>query len=89
MVLFILCIKAELEGVETLSLLKNTNLCFSIRNPLSDWEIRENIVFNPSDTLEQDESDRGDPHHFAGKFFNVYLHIIVLPALLTTSTIAQ
>ena len=68
MVLFILCIKAELDGVETLSLLKNSNLCFSVRNPLSDYEVREKIVFNPSETLEQDESDRADPHHFAVKW---------------------
>lgn len=65
MVLFILCIKAELDGVESLSLLKNTNLCFSVRNPLSDYETREKIVFNPSETLEQDEGDREPPHHFA------------------------
>eukprot|EP00574_Skeletonema_japonicum_P013936 CAMPEP_0201716974 /NCGR_PEP_ID=MMETSP0593-20130828/2832_1 /ASSEMBLY_ACC=CAM_ASM_000672 /TAXON_ID=267983 /ORGANISM="Skeletonema japonicum, Strain CCMP2506" /LENGTH=187 /DNA_ID=CAMNT_0048206917 /DNA_START=32 /DNA_END=595 /DNA_ORIENTATION=- len=65
MVLFVLCIKAELDGVESLSLLKNTNLCFSVRNPLSDYETREKIVFNPSETLEQDEGDREPPHHFA------------------------
>eukprot|EP00571_Detonula_confervacea_P012194 CAMPEP_0172298772 /NCGR_PEP_ID=MMETSP1058-20130122/1271_1 /TAXON_ID=83371 /ORGANISM="Detonula confervacea, Strain CCMP 353" /LENGTH=188 /DNA_ID=CAMNT_0013008061 /DNA_START=59 /DNA_END=625 /DNA_ORIENTATION=+ len=68
MVLFILCIKAELDGVETLSLLKNTNLCFSVRNPLSDFETREKVVFNPSETLEQDEGDREPPHHFAVKW---------------------
>jgi hypothetical protein len=68
MVLFILCIKAELDGVERVSLLKNTNLCFSVRNPLSDYETREKIVFNPSETLDQDEGDREPPHHFAVKW---------------------
>ena len=68
MVLFILCMKAELDGVEKLSLLKNTNLCFSVRNPLSDYEVREKIVFNPSETLDQDEGDRDPPHHFAVKW---------------------
>jgi hypothetical protein len=68
MVLFLLCIKAELDGIETLSLLKNTNLCFSIRNPLSDYETREKIVFNPSETLDQEEGDREPPHHFCVKW---------------------
>ena len=68
MVLFILCVKAELDGVETLSLLRNTNLCFSVRNPLSDYEVREKIVFDPSETLEQEENDREPAHHFAVKW---------------------
>ncbi len=65
MVLFVLLIKAELEGIESLSLIKNTNLCFSLRNPLSDYEVREKVVFNPSELLEQDENDREPPHNFA------------------------
>jgi hypothetical protein len=68
MVLFLLCIKAELDGIQSLSLLKSSNLCFSIRNPLSDYETREKIVFNPSETLEQDEADREPPHHFSVKW---------------------
>lgn len=68
MVLFLLCIKAELDGVKSLSLLPNTNLCFSVKNPLSDYETRDKIVFNPSETLDQDESDRDTPHHFALKW---------------------
>lgn len=47
---------------------KNANLCFSVRNPLSDDETREKIVFNPSETIEQDEGDRGQPHHFSLKW---------------------
>ena len=68
MVLFLLCIKAELDGVESLSLVTNTNLCFSVKNPLSDYETRDKIVFNPSETLDRDESDREPPHHFALKW---------------------
>ena len=68
MVLFILCVKAELDGVETLSLSRNTNLCFSVRNPLNDYETREKVVFNPSETLEQEENDRDPAHHFAVKW---------------------
>ncbi|KAL7538816.1 hypothetical protein ACHAXR_008803 [Thalassiosira sp. AJA248-18] len=68
MPLFILCIKADLEGVESLTLLKNTNLCFSVRNPLSDFETREKIAFDPSETLEQEEGSREPPHHFSVKW---------------------
>jgi hypothetical protein len=68
MVLFLLCIKAELDGIESISLLKSSNLCFSIRNPLSDYETREKIVFNPYETIEQDEADREPPHHFSVKW---------------------
>ena len=68
MVLFLLCVKAELDGVQSISLLKSSNLCFSVRNPLSDYETREKIVFNPQETLEQDEGDREPPHHFCVKW---------------------
>ena len=68
MVLFVLQIKAELDGVQSLSLLKSTNLCFSIRNPLSDFETREKVVFDPSETLEQDDGDREPAHHFSVKW---------------------
>ena len=60
MVLFLLCIKAELDGVDSLSLLRNVNLCFSVRNPLNDDETRDKVVFNPSETLEQEESEIGN-----------------------------
>jgi hypothetical protein len=69
MVLFLLCVKAELDGVESLSLLKKgTNLCFSVRNPLNDYEVREKIAFDPQETLEQEEGAREDAHHFALKW---------------------
>ncbi|KAL9188231.1 hypothetical protein ACHAXT_006609 [Thalassiosira profunda] len=68
MVLFLLCIKAELDGVESLSLLRTANLCFSVRSPLNDDETRDKVAFNPSETLEQEESDREPPHHFRVKW---------------------
>jgi hypothetical protein len=37
-------------------------------NPLSGDEVRENVVFNPSETVEQDESAREPPHHLALKW---------------------
>lgn len=49
------------------SSVKNTNLCFSVRNPQSD-ETRDKIVFDPSEALEQDDGDREPPHHFKLKW---------------------
>ena len=60
--------KAECENVGSVELLKNVNLRISVSNPLSGDEIRENVVFNPSETLEQDESAREPAHHFALKW---------------------
>ena len=68
MVLFFLMMKAETENVGTVSLRKDVNLRISVSNPLSGDEIRENVVFNPSETLEQDESAREPPHHFCLKW---------------------
>jgi hypothetical protein len=62
---FVLFMKvAEFENVDSIHLLTDTNLCVSVRNPLSDYEVREKIVFNPQQTVEQDESERSSPCHF-------------------------
>jgi hypothetical protein len=37
-------------------------------NPLSGDEVRENEVFNPSETVEQEEGAREPPHHFKLKW---------------------
>lgn len=37
-------------------------------NPLSGDEVRENVVFNPSETVEQDEGAREPAHHFKLKW---------------------
>lgn len=37
-------------------------------NPLSGDEIRENVVFCPSETVEQEEGAREPPHHFTLKW---------------------
>ena len=37
-------------------------------NPLSGDEVRENVVFNPSETVEQEEGAREPPHHFTLKW---------------------
>lgn len=64
MVLYLLCIKGDLEGVQSVVLNRAANICISVRATNSD-ETREKVVFNPSETLDQDESDREPAHHFA------------------------
>jgi Eukaryotic protein of unknown function (DUF866) len=68
MVLFLLYIKCEMENVGEIQLRSDANLRISVRNPLSDSEVRENVVFNPSETVEQDESSREPDHHFRLKW---------------------
>jgi len=63
-VLFVLRLKAECEGVGGLSLRQGANYCFSVKNPLSDFETREKIVVDSSEFVEQDESSRDSPCHF-------------------------
>jgi len=47
---------------------RNANICISVRNPLSDYEVREKVAFNLSETLEQEEGSREPPCHFALKW---------------------
>jgi hypothetical protein len=65
MVLFLLCMKCEAENVGEVELRRDANLRISVRNPLSDTEVRENVVFNPTETIEQEEGSREPPCHFA------------------------
>eukprot|EP00934_Nitzschia_sp_Nitz4_P001232 Nitzschia sp. Nitz4//scaffold134_size62860//46617//47150//NITZ4_006333-RA/size62860-processed-gene-0.45-mRNA-1//-1//CDS//3329535511//1232//frame0 len=68
MVLFFLCIKAETENIGTIELRKDANLRISVMNPQSGHEVRENVVVNPSETVEQEESSREPPYHFGLKW---------------------
>lgn len=69
MVLFLLYMKCEtMENVGEVQLRLDANLRISVRNPLSDSEVRDNVVFNPSETVEQDESSREPEHHFRLKW---------------------
>jgi hypothetical protein len=67
MVLYMLFMKAETENVGEIRLrTEDVNLRISVRNSLSDWERRENVVFDPSELEEQeDESSREPPSHFS------------------------
>jgi hypothetical protein len=64
MVHFFLYIKAEIDNIGTIELRQNTNLRISVMNPFSGDEVQENVVFNPSETVEQEEGAQGRPHHF-------------------------
>ncbi len=94
MVLYILYIKAELEGIRyanvshehlkyeclspvtnsesshlmltysSLALSPTANLCIDIRDPTSD-EIREKVVIDPTQFVEQEEGSRQPDHHFS------------------------
>lgn len=65
-----LFIKAEVENVGEIQLRTgDVNLRISVRNSLSDWEKRDDVVFNPSELVEQDdESSREPPSHFSIKW---------------------
>jgi hypothetical protein len=52
----------------TIELRRDANLRISVMNPLSGDEVRENVVFNPNETVEQGEGARESPHHFTLKW---------------------
>ena len=64
MVVYLLCLKGDLEGVQSIVLDRTANICVDVRDTKSD-ETREKVVFNLSETLEQEESDREPAQHFA------------------------
>jgi len=69
MVLFVLCVKGELEGVGSMVLRNDAELCISVKNPLSDYEVRERVTLRLSEHVEQeDENSREPPCHFALKW---------------------
>jgi Eukaryotic protein of unknown function (DUF866) len=57
MVLFVLQMKAETEGVRSVELQPGTGLCLSVRNPQSDYEVRDNVVIDTSEYLDASEPD--------------------------------
>jgi hypothetical protein len=48
MVLYVLSIQADLEGVATVSLKKDADICVSVRNPTNKDEVREKVVIDPT-----------------------------------------
>lgn len=68
MVLFMLYLKAELDGVASIKHIKDAPLCITVCNPLSDYEVREKVVVDRTETVEQAEGAREPPHHFQLKW---------------------
>lgn len=56
------------EYDRTITLRPDAQLRISVSNPLSGDEVRENVVFNLSETIEQDEDSREPAHHFGLKW---------------------
>jgi hypothetical protein len=52
MVLFVLYFKASLENVEIISFPENHTWCLDVRNPQSDWEVRERVTLSTDDVLD-------------------------------------
>ena len=46
------------------SLAKDSNICIDIRNPLSDFEIREKVILNPGEYVPMEENSHQSPCHF-------------------------
>jgi hypothetical protein len=69
--------KCETENVGEIVLRKDVNLRISVRNPVSDSEVRENVVFCPTEPLEQEESSREPPCHFTLKWDGSKKHSIL------------
>lgn len=64
MVVYILSITADLDGVDSITLKPNADICLSVRNPLDHNEIREQIVVDRRDFEDDPLADidsRGAP----------------------------
>lgn len=59
MVLFALQMKAALEGVRSVELKAGTSLCLSVRNPSSDYEVRDDVIIDDTSAY-LDAADGGD-----------------------------
>ncbi|CAB9500971.1 expressed unknown protein [Seminavis robusta] len=73
MVVFVLYCQADLEGIESVSLSKDSNLCFSVRNPQDVNEVREKVVVDSTvlevSSVADHEKHRDEtPSHFAMKW---------------------
>jgi len=45
--------------------MQETQLCIDLKNPLSDYEVREKIILDSSQYLQSDDDEREPPCHFA------------------------
>lgn len=67
MVVFVLEVKARLEGVASLQAKEDNEWSFTLRNPLNDYETRENVTVSVSDEAEL-ENDKAKPVNLALKW---------------------
>jgi Eukaryotic protein of unknown function (DUF866) len=69
----------------------DTNICLSVRNPLSDYEIRERVAFNLQETVLQDEGSREPPLHFSLSWDGAKKHstIVVLDDAATKTALKK
>ena len=56
------------DDYRSIELRPDADLRISVKNPLSDFEVREKVFFNPTETVEQDESAREPAHHLSLKW---------------------
>lgn len=73
MVVYILYIRADLEGIESIEMKNGCDVCVSVRNPLDLNEVRQRIVIDLGSLIEpqlgEHERHRSElPHHFALKW---------------------
>jgi hypothetical protein len=67
MVLYVLSIQADLEGVTSLSLQKDADICVSVRNPTNMNEIREKVVIEPTN-LQKTQVQAHEKHRHEHAF---------------------
>lgn len=65
MVVYVLYIKADLEGVASVALQNGANLCISVRNPMDQNQVREKVVIDTSALEAAEESHHHAKHHHA------------------------
>lgn len=66
MVVYVLSLQADLQGIDSIALKPNADICLSVRNPLDHNEVRENVVvdrreFEEDPMAHSNDNRGGDP----------------------------
>jgi hypothetical protein len=67
MVVYVLSLQADLQGVDTIALSADADLCISVRNPLDHSEVREQIMVDRSSFQESASRGGGNNQHAFNK----------------------
>jgi hypothetical protein len=67
MVVYVLYIKADLEGVASIALKPGCDICISVRNATEVTEVRERVIVDPSE-LEEPEVPAHERHHIEAPY---------------------